>query len=171
MFFLLFVVVVFSYQLYLSEIIQAGRMVEDALTESELAAAVIDLQELGRTGQIRFSDLGTVYSNFTYHMRNNLELDAEGNSKHSLFAAGPIQIEDFRVYEVTDGGIREYDFDNQGKVKWQREWKVGEVTAPDGTGIEETSIYASCTFSVRGMNQSILLGKKEKTVDIKKIEN
>lgn len=167
MFFMLIMILVFSYQIYLSEIIQAGRNVEDALAASELAAAVIDIKEFGRTGNVMFSEKEAVYASFLYHLRNNLQMDGEGRSKLSVLAAGPITVEDFRIYEVKGDVITEYQFDQSGRLIQKRDWTNEKVSTPNGTEIINTSLYGRCRFFVKGMNDTVIMGEKEKTVDIK----
>lgn len=170
MFFLLVMMVVFCYQIYIAEIIQAGRTIEDALAAAELAAAVVDLQELGRTGKVCFQETETVHANFMYHLKNNLQMDTEGRSKMDILSVGPITIEDFRVYEVLENEVIEHRFGKSGKELQTNRWEKGLAVTPDGVVVMETSIYGKCRFYVRGMNDTTIMGEKEKTVDIKVTE-
>lgn len=167
MFFLLMALVIGIYILYLFSIVQVGSMVEDSLVASGLACALVDVETLGKTGEIRIESPKQCYDRFIFHLKENLKLDDEGNSSYHALSMGPVTLLDFRIYNVQDTVVTEYVFDGNGNLLRQLDGSLGNMYTPDGKEIQSATVFAKIGFYVKGIHSSVVYGTKKQTVDIK----
>lgn len=141
---------------------------EDALVSSTLAGAVVNVEEYGKSGSIIIDDYKKCYEYFKSSLDINLKLDDQNNSEYTSFFASPIEVTDFIVYNVneTTGKVQIMEGTGQTLVHTY-EQAVGTVSAPDGTRIENTSIYSKIKFDVKFSNSVMIHADKDCCVDVK----
>ena len=165
MFFLILVLTVFfCFRITQYMITAAG--VEDALAASNLASAVIDLEEYGKSNRIYIADHKKAFQTFRESLICNLKLDDELYTTNKNFLLGQVYIEEYRIYNVQEEQIEIMVFNNQGDIISSSFGKKGEVSTPDNVTVETTTIYSKITYSVEGLAGQLLVGKKEKSIDI-----
>lgn len=140
---------------------------EDALVSSTLAGALIDVEEYGKDGDIIVPNYSECYQNFKSCLDTNLKLDGNGNSEYTTFFASPIEVTDFIIYNVdkSTGKITVLQGDGNSLIS-QYETNLGSTYAPDGTYIENTSIYSKIKFEAKYSNLRTIQADKECCVDI-----
>ncbi len=122
---------------------------EDALAASNLASAVMDVREYGISHNILIAQPEEAYAVYEWAVRGNLNLNAAWEGQAGSLVQGPVSIVRYIVYNVRDGEVTVYHFDENGQMmQWQE--KLGNVTAPNGIPVESTSVYSEITFEVEG---------------------
>lgn len=174
MFLLLLVALVVMYESRLQAVRMAGDTVEDALAGALLAAAVIDVEKYGRTGEVCVADAVGAYGMFTDALRHNLQLTTSDYSTNDDLLYGKVELTDFRIYHVVGEDVTEQSVVVGSSLPPYVIGKKGEAKTPDGVTIENTTLYGKVSFHIKGLFYEELSGEKEKSVDIvrsKEIEN
>lgn len=167
-FLFLFVLVIVMYliQMYIFHIV--GNDTEDALATSNLASAVIDIQEFGTTHNIIISAPDTAYELYKDALKVNMGLDEQWNSKNKAAISGRVEILEYTIYNVRGNDIEIYCFGEHPYSQTVAGGK-GMIAAPSGQIIETTSVYSKITFPVSGIfgifNMNVQ-AVKDKLVDI-----
>ncbi len=141
-----------------------GQYIEDCLMQADLAAILADPYHYGSTGELVFEDIGATVSLF-----EDVLMDSLGNTdtRERLGIGEAVLVQEFRAYEVTEVGITEFVYDSQRQISSQQYDKGATVKAPDGTVIEESSLYARIEVPVAFMFGIERKAVKEHCVDIK----
>ncbi len=171
MFFFLMVLIVAMFQFRIYTIMIAGAYVEDALAASNLASALIDIREYGRSHEVRIEDTQEAFGIYRDALYCNLALDDEGYSAREELLEGQLWISEYIVYNVLGDQVRIAVYDGEGNCLRQENDKVGNVRTPDGTPVEHTAVYSRVGFSVVGLLGHNIDAEKEKTVDIVRYGN
>lgn len=140
---------------------------EDALAASNLASAVIDIQEYGITHNLIIADPEYSYSLYQEALRLNLGLDEHGFSENKAAISGQVEVLDYIIYNVKGSDIEIYCF-GQSTYSQVIAGGLGSVTAPNGQLIESTSVYSRITFPVDGILGIHTIAVKDKLADIVK---
>ena len=165
--FALFLVVIALYAgLKVSHFMITGAYVEDALTASNLASALIDVEEYGRNRVIRIADPRLAYQIYKEALSVNLQLDEEGRSFQRELLEGPVKVLAYIVYNVEGNQVKAYAFTEEGSLEETAPGQVGWVFTPDGVQVETTTVYSRVRFGVKGLGQQYIQAEKEKSVDI-----
>lgn len=164
LFLILVLTLFFGFRISQYMITAAG--VEDALAASNLASAVIDLEEYGKSHQICIADTDKAFLTFREALVCNLKLDEYLNTTNQNFLVGQVQIKEYRIYNVREEQVDIYIFNNQGEMISHSSGVKGEVYTPDNVGVETTTVYSRIAFQVEGLAGNILSGEKEKSIDI-----
>lgn len=83
------------------------------------------------------------------------------------FVSGAVKIENYSIYNVREDQVTIYSYGEDGECHQSVEENGrGRITAPDGTLIENTSVYSRIKFPVKGILGVTFQARKEKTVDI-----
>lgn len=167
---LLFLTIVLSGCLQVALFRCSSQYLEDALAASNLAAAVIDVEEYGTTHMIKLEDCETVYQRFRSALRENLNLDDNWECPNKGLISGAVTVERFIVYEVNDREVLVLENDLNGVVSESR-GVLGEVCAPNGKQIESTGIYSAISCPVKGLFSLEARAYKSQLVDIIRCEN
>ena len=164
----IFLLLLTAYGLQLHQYRSIKTFTEDALAASNLASAVIDTQEYGRTHNILIRNPSEAYLLYQEALKINMQLNDVWESTNLQAISGKVEILDYIVYNVRGSDITIYCY---GKNPYTTVISngVGSVKAPNGTLIESTSIYSKITFPVNGMMQIQTTTVKDKLVDI--VEN
>lgn len=163
-FFLLFLAIILCAELQMDAYRAAALYLEDALAASNLASAVIDLEEYGTTHAILVEDPIAAYECFCTAVKGNLQLNENWESENRTLISGSVNVVNYTIYNVKDQLVTVYEVNPGGGVQ---EWQgtLGSVTAPNGILIETTGIYSEITFSVDGFG-GVTTAHKGKLVDI-----
>lgn len=166
MFFFLMVLIVALFQFKIYAYMVAGAYVEDALAASNLASALIDVEEYGRNHNVRIGDSQNAFRVYQNALHYNLALDEEGYSAKEELLAGKVQLQEYIIYNVTDQQVQITIYDGEGNCLEQREIPRGNARTPDGVLVEHTTIYSRVIFQVQGLMGRNIDAEKEKSVDI-----
>ena len=156
--------------LKLSYYMIAGAYVEDALAASNLASALIDIEEYGKDHTLRILDPQGAYVIYKEALSINLQLDEDGRSFQRGLLEGPVRIVSYIIYNVKDGLVEIYEMDESGNMQESAQGEAGQIYTPDGVLVESTTIYSRIHFGVKGLGQQYIQAEKEKSVDVKRNE-
>lgn len=165
MFFLIFAVLLIAYMLQIYQFNATRTFTEDALAASNLASAVIDIQEYGITHNIVIADPQAAYETYKRALRTNMMLDDDWYSQNTLAISGQVEILDYVVYNVVGQDVQITSF-GQNPYITTITGGLGSVSAPNGIQIESTSVYSRITFPVEGILGVSAVAEKDKLVDI-----
>ncbi len=150
----------------LLDVMRAGyvnRYLEDCLTQANLAAILIDPYHYGSTGELIFQNAENTRTVFEDFLEKGLG-DDEIKQRLGIFEEA--QILDFRIYEVTSCGTTEFMYDVYNHCSQKQFEKDAVVTAPDGTVIQTSSIYAKIAVPIEFLFGVQITAVKEHCVDI-----
>lgn len=171
MFFFLLVLLVATFQFKSFTYMVSGAYVEDALAAANLASALIDVEEYGRTHHILITDPQRAFGIYQDALYYNLALDEAGYSSRSELLTGEVQLKEYIIYNVQEQEIQITGFDGQGNCLRRDNAALGTVRTPDGVLVEHTTIYSRVGFQVMGLQGSVIGAEKEKSVDIARCES
>ena len=161
------IIIFLFYTLYQTKVYHVvSAYMEDALATSNLASALIDIEEYGTTGEIVISSPEEAFSIYKQALKINLQLDENWDSKNITFIGGPIEIAEYIIYNVKEEGVDIYHFSQNGMMQEVRVSSASGLKTPDGTEIESTTIYSRIKFLVNGILGIQVNAEKEKSVDI-----
>ncbi len=164
LFLILVLTIFFGFRMTQYMITAAG--VEDALAASNLASAVIDLEEYGKSHEIFIEDVDRSFQIFRESLMCNLKLDENLNTTNKNFLTGQVLIKEYRIYNVRNGFVEIWILNGLGETISYTLGKVGEITTPDEICVESTTIYSKIAYQVEGLAGQVLAGEKEKSIDI-----
>ncbi|MBQ2802628.1 MAG: hypothetical protein IJF07_01870, partial [Lachnospiraceae bacterium] len=164
-FLVLFLAILLGAQLQLEAYRMASLYLEDALAASNLASAVIDLEEYGISHTIQIADPMDAYDRYCTALQANLHLDNEWMGQNKTLLSGGVTVVKYLIYNVKGDVVTIYCINESG---YMTEWtaSMGSVVAPDGTCIEATSIYSEIAFPIEGFLGLTAHAQKGKLVDI-----
>lgn len=165
LFFTLFLGVMLYAVLQLEHYRAVSLYLEDALAASNLASAVVDVQEYGISHSILIERPEEAYERYLWALRGNLNLDAAWEGQAGSLVQGPVSIVQYVVYNVRDSEVAVYYFDGDGQMT-QRQETMGNVAAPNGISVESTSVYSEITFEVESPLGIIVKAHKGNLADI-----
>lgn len=171
MFFFLMALIVALFQFKTYVYMTAGAYVEDALAASALASALVDVEEYGRSHNIRIADTQNAFWMYRDALYYNLALDEDGFSGKTELLTGKVRLERYIVYNVSDEEIQITLYDGEGNCLGRESAQPGTVRTPDGIPVEHTTVYGCAYFQVTGMLGGIIDARKEKSVDIVRCES
>lgn len=154
--------------LRVSNFMITGAYVEDALAASNLASALIDIDEFGKSGKILIKDGSKSYDIYQEALGINLQLDEDGRSFYRELLVGSVKVIEYIIYNVVNGEIEIIVFSGDGYAEHIFPGIVGEIYTPDGVLVETTTIYSKISFAVKGFGSQIIYVEKENSVDVKK---
>lgn len=165
LFFILFLGILLCGILQLDVFRASAAYLEDALAASNLASAVIDVEEYGISHGILIRDPEKAYTIYLSALRGNLNLDEEWECPAKGLIGGKVSVLDYTVYNVKDNRVEIYHYDENGRMTFS-EGVLGSVQAPNGKWIESTSIYSEVTYPVRGIMGVEAQAQKSNLADI-----
>ncbi len=139
-----------------------NRHLEDCLTQANLAALIVDPYHYGSTGELIFGNAEEIKDIFEEALYEGL---GSTETKNRL-GIRDVELVDFRIYEVTSMEIREIIFGHNDNCSIVRHTKGAAVTAPDGTSIENSAIYARIAVPTEFLFGIEVTAIKEHCVDI-----
>lgn len=139
---------------------------EDALAVSNLAAALIDVEEYGKSHKVCIEDAADAFDIYRDAVRENLQLDSSWECANQTLISGPVEIADFVIYNVDENLVEAIRLNGDGQFLEQWSGERGILRAPNGTPVEHTGIYSEIRFQVRGFLGICVNAHKGKLVDI-----
>lgn len=165
LFMLLFLVTVLCTQMQVEAYRTAALYLEDALAASNLASAVINLEEYGISHTVEIVDPQTAYQLYCDAVKGNLQLNEQWESGNQTLISGPVTVEAYHIYNVKDEVVTVYKVEATGQVTVET-GVLGAVRAPNDVVIEHTSIYSAISFPVKGMFGLTVTANKDKLADV-----
>ena len=156
--------------LKIAQFMVTGAYVEDALAASNLASALIDVEEFGKSRVVRIKDPVSAYALYREALSHNLMLDEDGRSFQQELLEGPIEVRSYIIYNVEREQVKIFAFSPDAEGAVVSIAALGEVYTPDGIEVETTTVYSRVQFQVKGIGSIYIQAEKEKSVDIKRIE-
>ena len=164
------VVLVMLVCLKLSHFMIAGAYMEDALAASNLASALIDIDEYGKSHTLRIKDPQAAYEIYKEALSINLGLDEEGQSSQKALLEGPVKILSYMIYNVENDRVNVFSLSEGENMQQLPSGELGQIYTPDGILVETTTIYSRISFRVKGLGKQYIYAEKEKSVDVKRNE-
>lgn len=128
----------------------ASLYLEDALAASNLASAVMDVQEYGISHTILIAQPQEAYQTYLWAVRGNLNLNDAWEGQAGSLVQGLVSVEKYIVYNVRGDEVTVYCFDRNGQMtQWQE--SLGNVAAPNGIPVDSTSVYSEIAFETEGL--------------------
>ena len=143
----------------------SSQYLEDALALSNLASAVVDVEEYGISHRLAITDPVQAYVRYRKAVKENLNLDDLWECRENGVIGGPVRIVNYTVYNVSGNDVEISSFDENGLMSRRRE-QLGEVSAPDGTRIESTGVYSEISYVQKGFPGVEVEARKGKLADI-----
>ncbi|MCH5337292.1 MAG: hypothetical protein J1E03_00790 [Acetatifactor sp.] len=165
LFFLLFLGILLCAMLQVDIFQSSSDYLEDALALSNLASAVIDVEEYGLSHQLVISDPYRAYGLYREAVRGNLNLDENWQCPADRLISGPVRIVNYTVYSVSGNDVTVSSFDESGRMNQWTE-AMGSAVAPNGILIESTGVYSEIAYQVEGFLGVTVEAHKGKLVDI-----
>lgn len=162
---LLFLVATVAFALQIREYISLKTHTEDALAASNLASAVIDIQEYGINHNLIIKDPEQAYSIYQDALKINMGLNDQWEDPTGLISS-PVRVEQYIVYNVRGSEVEVTSF-GEG-LNYSATETLGSATSPNGRVIESTSVYSRISYQVDGYFGVTVPAEKDKLVDIVK---
>lgn len=165
LFLTLFLAVLLYAMLLMEQYRAAALYLEDALTASNLASAVIDVEEYGISHTILIANPQEAYERYLWAVKGNLNLDDRWKGADGSLIEGPVEVVNYTVYNVRDDGVAAYRFDGNGVLsQWQE--SLSGAKAPNNVPILSTSVYSELKFEMGGFPGMRIEAYKGNLVDI-----
>lgn len=165
LFLVLFLAIVLCANLQVESFQASSLYLEDALAASNLASAVIDLEEYGISHAVKIADPLSAYRLYCDAVKGNLGLNDHWEGSNQALISGPVTVENYIVYNVQGDRVTVHSVDNTGQV-YSRQGQRGAVTAPNGRVVEYTGVYSEISFQVKGCFGMEIRAHKGKLVDV-----
>lgn len=170
LFLMLFLAILLCMQLQVALYRESAMYMEDALALSNLASAVIDIEEYGITQKVLITDPEKAYERYCHALRENLGLDHNFTARNRKLISGQVEIQNYTIYNVAAGLVEVWQRDRDGTVSvWSG--TIGNVQAPNGQMIEETGVYSEIMYPVEGFLGTRVTAHKGKLVDVIRNDN
>lgn len=162
---ILFLLVIEAFALQTRQYLALKSDTEDALAASNLATAVVDIQEYGISHNLIVADPDSAYRIFQDTIRVNLNLtDTWMDSTGRI--SGPVTVEQYVVYNVRGQDVEVHSYGPGVTYASVVTGGKGSLTAPNGKIIESTSIYSRISYHVAGYFGTDVPAVKDNLVDI-----
>ena len=148
---LLFFTATVAFALQIRQYISLKTYTEDALAASNLASAVIDIQEYGVNHNLIIKDPAHAYSIYQDALKVNMGLNDHWEDPAGMISS-PVQVD-------------QYIGEN---LNYSATETLGSATSPNGRVIESTSIYSRISYQVTGYFGVTVPAVKDKLVDVVK---
>lgn len=165
LFLLLFLGILLSTLLQMQSYRATSLYLEDALAASNLASAVISVEEYGISHTILIENPLEAYNRYCTAVSGNLNLNEQWEGTNGALISGKVKIEKYIIYNVRDNTVTVHSMDAGGQLTtWQG--SLGTVKAPNDIMITSTSVYSELSFPVEGIMGINAYAHKGKLVDI-----
>ncbi len=167
LFFILFLGILLSCQLQLISYRASSLYLEDALAASNLASALIDIQEYGISHELVITQPMEAYALYRQALQVNLGLNEAGEGRNVGLIAGKVTVEDYAVYNVNsrEGTVHGFHVTEDGNVR-EETGTLGDMRAPNGVLIVSTGVYSEISFPVKGLLGVEITARKSSLVDV-----
>ena len=168
LFFVLILAILMYTQLQLTAWQSTSAYIGDALAASNLASALIDVEEYGKTHKVLIKDAQEAYEIYRETIKTNLGLNEQWICENQGIISGPVEIADYIIYNVDEGIVEMIRIGGDGQVLERKSDIKGKVWAPDGSFVENTGVYSELSFEVKGVPNMQIRAHKGKLIDIVK---
>lgn len=158
--------ILINVQLQIRIFMTTSTYMEDALAASNLASAVIDIREYGKTHIVKIKSPDDAFELYQDALKQNLTLDDNWESRQKDLIYGQVEILKYEIYNVEKNNITIYSYGTEGEAVQTITNGLGKVYTPDGALVESTSVYSKIGFPVKGILGVVIDARKDKTVDI-----
>lgn len=165
-FFVLIMGILMYTQLQLAAWRSVSAYLEDALAASNLASALIDMEEYGKSHRVIISDASNAYDIYLDAVRDNMGLNEQWECINKGMFTGPVEIVDYIIYNVDGKKVNAFRVGKDGRVSGQWSGDLNSVKAPNGIPVECTGVYSEIQFPVQGFLGIEVQAHKGKLVDI-----
>lgn len=166
LFWMLILVILLCAKLQIASWHTTGMYMEDALAASNLASALVDIREYGKTHKVWIPDAEQAYLIYLDALRENLQLDEQWECANKALISGKVEVVDYVIYNVDHDTVTAERVGSGGAVTESFSGLRGVLTAPDGSVIEHTGVYSEIAFPVQGLWNITVRAQKGKLVDI-----
>lgn len=166
MFLLIFLIVLLAAHIQIIGFYTTSLYMEDALAASNLASAIIDIEEYGTTHVIRIASPESAYEIYRQALKTNLQLNEDWENDNKELIAGKVTVLQYIIYNVEGDDVTVYHFGEGGTYSHYKAGSLGSIRTPDGRLVESTSVYSRIGFPVKGFLDVEVYAEKEKSVDI-----
>ena len=143
----------------------SSQYMEDALAASNLAAAVVDVEEYGISHNLLIASPEDAFHLYRTAIKGNLNLDDAWECPNKGLISGPVRVERFIVYNVVQNTVEVSCVEADGSLNcWQG--TLGQEAAPNGITVEHTGIYSEISYQIKGVFGIIVPAVKGKLVDV-----
>lgn len=160
LFLLLFIAVLLMTTIQSQRFRATALYTEDALAASNLASALVNLEEYGISHRVLIAEPWEAYECYQRTLKENLNLNEEWQGAGESVVSGVVTVENYIVYNVDGEKVLIYRFGAEGESVWEE--RLGSVTAPNGIPIQNTSVYSEISFLVDvvpGISMRACMGK------------
>lgn len=165
LFFLLFLGILLCALLQLDVYRSSSQYLEDALALSNLASAVVDVEEYGISHRLVITDPRRAYERYQTAVKANLNLNDQWECQGGGVITGPVTVVNYTVYSVSGNDVDVSHFDENGLLTQWRE-QLGSAVAPNGIRIEYTGIYSEISYQIEGFLGTVTEARKGKLADV-----
>ena len=165
LFYLLFLGVLLCAVLQIDIFRSSSRYMEDALALSNLASAVVNVEEYGISHRLVIDDPRQAFERYRTAVKGNLNLDENWECQAVKMISGPVSIVNYTVYNVSGNDVEVSHFDENGLLTQWNE-TLGAAVAPNGVLIESTGVYSEISYEVEGLLGVKAEAHKGKLADI-----
>lgn len=169
LFFVLFVMILILTQMQVEQYRNLSLYLEDALAASNLASAIIDVEQYGINHEIVLSDPVQAYENCCMAVKGNLNLDDNWEHSDKDVICGKVELKNYIIYNVRDKLVNSCRVNEKHEVFYE-EGILGEVYTPGHVLVEGTGIYSEIIFPTKGLFGVKVNAHKGKLVDIRRRE-
>lgn len=170
LFMILFLAILLCGELQIEAYRASSQYLEDALAASNLASAVIDVEEYGISGLLQIKDPAQAFELYQEALKENLGLDEGWQCSNKGLISGSVKVKQYIVYNVRGKQVSVHALTMDGEME-DSAGILGELRAPNGILIESTGIYSEISFPVEGFLGVSAQAHKGKLVDIKSVKN
>lgn len=143
----------------------ASLYLEDALAASNLASAIIDVEEYGSTQNLLVDDPLLAFDRYIVALKGNLNLDESWQCANKRIISGRVEVIDYVIYNCVGEKVYACRV-GEGGILAGWEGILGQERAPNGILVESTGVYSEITFPVEGLFGVCTQARKGKLADI-----
>lgn len=166
LFWILILAILLCTELQILAMKSTAMMVEDALAASNLASALIDVGEFGKSGRILIRDEDEAFRIYMDALRDNLGLNDAMECVNQRLITRAVEVADYMICNVDENMVCTVRMDGTGRVVSRETGSVGTVRTPDGQVIEHTGIYSRLHFYVQCFPGLVVESNMGKFADI-----
>lgn len=162
---MVFLVIMIAVMMQLRQFREISRLTEDALAASNLASAIIDVQEYGVSHNILVSNPENAFQIYQRALKFNMKLNDNWKSKKESEISGEVDILEYIIYNVRGNDVEIYCYGHNPYTTVMT-GGLGNVCAPNGKVIVSTSVYSHITYPMDGILGVHITAEKDMLVDI-----
>jgi hypothetical protein len=162
---ILFMALMMCFELQIEAYRQTSLYMEDALAASNLASALMDVEEYGISRKIVLDNPDEHFEIYKKALKSNLSLDEEWKCANTGLISGNVVIEQYIIYNVDGDNVETIKIDNMGNETYESV-SLDNAFAPNGVKIETTGVYSEISFPVDGFFGVSVNARKGKLVDV-----